>query len=167
MNQARNGAFALKMRELPRIPETGVEPVYPKGCQILSLVRLPFRHSGMLSNVYPMSIKTSATSQKQFITPSYKLSISTQRAFQSIEQQLIRQIFGNPSSLINSKQSSPRPISARHLWVLWLFCGKQAFHSFVFQAFLWLSTQRNKLGNALFPVIGKDMTFLDFPWFLW
>ena len=79
------------------LPETGVEPVYPKGCQILSLVRLPFRHSGMLSNVYPMSIKTSATSQKPFITPSYKLSISTQRAFRSIEQKSISQIFGNPS----------------------------------------------------------------------
>ena len=55
------------------LPETGVEPVYPKGCQILSLVRLPFRHSGMLSNVYPLSTKTSAISQKPFITPFYTL----------------------------------------------------------------------------------------------
>ncbi len=69
MNQARNGAFALKMRELPKIPETGVEPVYPKGCQILSLVRLPFRHSGMLSNVYPLSLKTSRQKKIPQILP--------------------------------------------------------------------------------------------------
>lgn len=45
----------IQNQTICQIPETGVEPVYPKGCQILSLVRLPFRHSGMLSNLYPLS----------------------------------------------------------------------------------------------------------------
>ena len=53
----------------PQIPETGVEPVYPKGCQILSLVRLPFRHSGLISNLYPLSWKTSGQTKKRHVFP--------------------------------------------------------------------------------------------------
>ena len=34
-----------------KVPEEGLEPSCPRGRQILSLVRLPFRHSGMWSRV--------------------------------------------------------------------------------------------------------------------
>ncbi len=58
-----------RLTAISLVPETGVEPVYPKGCQILSLVRLPFRHSGILSNVYPMSLKTSRQKKIPQILP--------------------------------------------------------------------------------------------------
>ena len=33
-----------------RVPAVGLEPTHPCGYQILSLARLPFRHSGMFFN---------------------------------------------------------------------------------------------------------------------